>query len=38
LYQVLLAVERGELSPEDAARKLEELEAGGREEGGQGTI
>ncbi|HET6262549.1 MAG TPA: hypothetical protein VFG99_09970 [Chloroflexia bacterium] len=38
LYQVLLAVERGELSPEDAARKLEELEAGGREEGGAGPI
>jgi hypothetical protein len=38
LYQVLLAVERGELSPEDAARKLEELEAGGKVEGGPGPI
>jgi hypothetical protein len=27
VYGVLLAVERGELSPQDAARKLEELEA-----------
>ena len=36
LYQVLLAVERGELSPEDAARKLEEMEASGQQEGGAG--
>jgi hypothetical protein len=38
VYQVLLAVERGELSPEDAARKLEELEASGDMEGGSGLI
>ena len=38
VYQVLLAVERGELSPEDAARKLEDLEANGQGGGGPGSI
>ena len=38
MYQVLLAVERGELSPEDAARKLEELETSGQQESGSGVI
>jgi hypothetical protein len=38
VYQVLLAVERGELSPEDAARKLEDLEATGQGGGGPGPI
>ena len=38
VYQVLLAVERGELSPEDAARKLEELEASGPGDANPGPI
>ncbi len=31
VYRVLVAVERGELSPEDAARKLEELDESSRQ-------
>ena len=38
LYQVLLAVERGELSAEDAARKLEELESVSSPQEGEGLI
>ncbi len=33
MFRVLVAVERGELSAHDAARKLEELEAPGQGEG-----
>jgi hypothetical protein len=38
LYRVLLAVERGELSVEDAARRLEELEAASPQQTNSGPI
>jgi hypothetical protein len=36
IYQTLLAVERGELSPEQAALRLDDIEARSREGQGQG--
>ncbi len=38
VYRVLVAVERGELSPEDAARKLEELDQSSRQADGEELI